>query len=170
MDYDLQRHGPIGDHLSQNLKELDDCVAHILRAAEERGAEVLVVSEYGIESVNTAIPINRRLREQGLLEVQTNATGELLDPGASKAFAVADHQIAHIYCQSADDIQAVEEALEGLAGIDRVYRGTDRADIGLDHDRAGDLVVLADQGCWFSLRLLVRRGQGTGLRPMRGNP
>ncbi len=149
LDYDFQRFGPSGDHVARNLEELDNCVGKIINHADNQGAEIIVVSEYGIEPCDYAVPINRALREQGFLAVTTNATGELLDPGMSKAFAVCDHQIAHIYCQSPSDIQSCKQTLASLAGIDRLYIGEERKEIGLDHPRSGDIIALAEQTAWF---------------------
>jgi len=84
-----------------------------------------------------------------LLQVTTNATGELLDPGPSAAFAVADHQIAHVYCRDATAVAAAREALGDLPGIDRLATGEERAALGLDHPRSGELVALAAPGAWF---------------------
>jgi len=149
LDYDFQRFGPTGAHLSRNLRELDDCCRIVVDHARAAGAEVLVVSEYGLEAVDHGVAINRALREAGLLEVTRNATGELLDPGMSRAFALADHQIAHVYCRDGEDAAAARAVLARLDGVERVYDRDERGDIGLDHDRAGDLVALAAPGAWF---------------------
>jgi len=150
LDYDLQRFGPEGEHLPRNLREIDDCCRVVLEHADRVGADVLVVSEYGLEAVDRAVFINRRLREAGLLQVTVNATGELLDPGTSRAFAVADHQIAHVYCRRAEDVAAADEALADVPGIERCYRGAERAEIGLDHARSGEIIALATPGARFT--------------------
>ena len=149
LDYDLQRYGPTGSHLAANLRDLDACIAPILAHAKEKNARVLVVSEYGIEAVDHGVMLNRTLREQGLLQVTTNATGELLDPGTSAAFAVCDHQIAHVYCHDEASTARAAAVITGMRGVERVYRGDERAEIGLDHPRSGELVVLAEAGSWF---------------------
>jgi predicted AlkP superfamily pyrophosphatase or phosphodiesterase len=149
LDYDLQRFGPTGPHLSKNLRELDECCRIVIESARSHGSEVLVVSEYGLEAVDQGVPINKRLRQAGLLEVTTNATGELLDPGMSRAFAVADHQLAHVYCRDQADIGPTSKALEGLEGIERLYVKEERQEIGLDHPRSGEIVALAARGAWF---------------------
>ena len=64
---------------------------------EDKGAEVVILSEYGISPVNNPIHLNRVLRENGLFNIRIERGLELLDAGASKAFAVSDHQIAHVY-------------------------------------------------------------------------
>src|SRR5437762_1425592 len=64
---------------------------------QSRGARVVVLSEYGITAVSRPVHLNRVLREAGLLAVREEMGREILDAGASAAFAVADHQLAHVY-------------------------------------------------------------------------
>ncbi len=148
LDYDLQRFGPVGDHLERNLRDLDACVGLILDHLRPLGVEVLVVSEYGLNPVKRAVFPNRHLREAGLLAIQVNATGELLDPGASRAFAVCDHQVAHVYIRNPHDVATAITALEGVPGVARVHRGG--AALGLDHARCGELVLEAERDTWFA--------------------
>ncbi len=89
LDYDLQRFGPTGPHLRRNLRDLDREAGKVIAHARAQGSEVLVVSEYGIEAVDQPIFPNQVLRRNGLLAAVRNAAGELLDPGASRAFAVS---------------------------------------------------------------------------------
>ena len=150
LDYDLQRFGPTGPHLAPNLRELDACAGRVIEHSLARNAMILVVSEYGIAPVSDAVFPNRALREAGLLEVSTNATGELLDPGASRAFAVCDHQLAHVYVRHPSDLAAAQRCLQRLPGVARVFGPQERGELGLDHARSGELIVLAAQGLWFA--------------------
>jgi predicted AlkP superfamily pyrophosphatase or phosphodiesterase len=149
LDYDLQRLGPEGAHLATNLAALDAEAGTVINHARARGARVLVVSEYGIEkAVGAAFP-NRVLREAGLASVAANATGELLDLGASRAFAVCDHQFAHVYCRDGAAAALARERLARVPGVERVYAGDERREIGLEHPRSGELVLMAAPGHWF---------------------
>jgi predicted AlkP superfamily pyrophosphatase or phosphodiesterase len=150
LDYALQRAGPDHPSIPAEVAAVDREAAPLLDLARERGRAVLVVSEYGITGVAGAAHPNRALREAGLLEVHANATGEHLDPLASRAFAVADHQVAHVY--AADDAARARarEALAGLPGVEAVLEGKERAAAGLDHPRAGELVLLAKRDRWFT--------------------
>lgn len=150
LDYDLQRHGPHGPHLAANLRALDAEAGKVIAHARARGVAVAVVSEYGIEAVDRAAFPNRVLREAGLLAVTRNATGELLDPACSRAFAVCDHQLAHIYVRDPADLPAAREALIRAFGVERVLELGERAELALDHPRSGELVALAAPGCWFA--------------------
>jgi predicted AlkP superfamily pyrophosphatase or phosphodiesterase len=150
LDYDLQRFGPTGGHLAANLRDLDAAAGVVIAHARARGARVLVVSEYGLAPVDLPVFPNRALRQAGLLGAVHNEAGELIDTGASAAFAVCDHQLAHIYCRDALAVEQAAAALGGLPGIERVYAGAERAALGLDHPRSGELVALAAPGAWFA--------------------
>jgi Type I phosphodiesterase / nucleotide pyrophosphatase len=132
------------------VKELDDACAPLLDAATAAGARVWVVSEYGHCDVRQPVHLNRILRSAGLLAVRRGPFGEQLETYLSRAFAVCDHQLAHIYVRDRHDIPRAREALAGLGGVDRILVGHERAEIGLRHDRAGELIVLAKRDAWFA--------------------
>ncbi len=152
LDYDLQRFGPDAAHpaVKQSLQEIDAVAGDLIDAAQTSGRSVVVLSEYGITAVDRPIHINRALRDAGLLAVREEDGGELLDPMASRAFAVADHQIAHIHVADPALLPEVRTLLAGLPGVERVYGATDKSIIGLDHARSGELVAIADAHSWFS--------------------
>jgi hypothetical protein len=93
---------------------------------------------------------NRCLRERGFLRARATRQGELLEPGSSRAFAVCDHQIAHVYVRDAADLAPVREALRALDGVERVLDRAGQRELGIDHARAGELVLVAAPGCWFA--------------------
>lgn len=150
LDYNLQKVGFNWEVVGKDLREIDAVCADLITFYEEKGAQVIVLSEYGITEVNQAIHLNRLLREHGLLAVRREQSWELLDAGASAAFAAADHQVAHVYLNDPSKASQVRSILESTAGIEYIYHGSERAAIGLDHDRAGDFVVLADANSWFT--------------------
>jgi predicted AlkP superfamily pyrophosphatase or phosphodiesterase len=122
----------------------------LIEQAERDGTRVVVVSEYGIMPVRDAVHINRALREAGLIRVRVELGREILDAGASPAFALADHQLAHVYVQQGAQIAEVKALLEGLDGVDQVLDEAGKRAWGLDHPRSGELVALADPDRWFS--------------------
>jgi hypothetical protein len=152
LDYDPQRFGPSGCDLARLVHELDDAFASVLEPARSAGARVWVVSEYGHVDVQRPILLNRTLRVAGLLSIRPGPFGEILDTFASQAFAVCDHQVAHVYLNRADDSQLkrVRELISGIPGVTRVLAGAERASIGLDHPRAGDMVALCAADSWFA--------------------
>jgi hypothetical protein len=130
--------------------ELDREAAKLLAWADEEDADALIVSEYGIEAARGAVEPNRALRAAGLLEVHAARNGALLDPGNSRAFAVCDHQCAHVYVREPADLPRAREVLAALPGVERVLAGRELAEIGLDHPRSGELFLMARRGSWFA--------------------
>ncbi len=150
LDYDPQRFGPSGCDLPRLVGELDDACGPILDAARTIGARVWVVSEYGHCDVKRPILVNRQLRAAGWLSVRPGPFGETLDTFGSRAMAVCDHQVAHIYVAREVDCRPVREVLAALPGVGQVFQGAERREVGLDHPRAGDLVALAREDSWFA--------------------
>lgn len=152
LDYDLQRHGPDLAHpaVQQSLRDIDRVAGDLIRHAQQAGRRVVVLSEYGITKVDRPVHLNRILREAGYLTLREEDGAELLDPMASKAYAVADHQIAHIYIADPALIDPVRALLAQVPGVEGVWAGKERAALGLDHARAGELVVMADSRSWFT--------------------
>ena len=150
LDYVLQRDGPNSPRAAKDLREVDSLCAEIIEDARRDGAQIIVLSEYGITPVNRAIDINRALRRAGLIAVRKELGREQLDPGASAAFAVADHQIAHIYVSDRQRIADVKSLIAALPGVERVLDDSGKAAFGLDHPRSGELVAVADANSWFT--------------------
>jgi predicted AlkP superfamily pyrophosphatase or phosphodiesterase len=149
LDYCLQRSGPEGD-IDRDLAEIDDLCGRVIDFFRGRGCRVIVLSEYGIAPVSRPIHPNRILRDAGLLNVKIDLGLEYLDPGSSRAFAVSDHQIAHVYIEQSEDIQSVRELFEAVPGVDAVLGEDGKREIGLDHPRSGELVLLSDPESWFT--------------------
>ena len=150
LDYVLQREGPDGASLPQDLSDLDALCGDLIAFYEDRGVQVLLLSEYGVTAVSTPVHLNRVLRRHGLLAVREELGHELLDAGASAAFAVADHQVAHVYVRDPDRLDQVRALLEAEPGVGCVLDAAGKRTRGLDHARAGDLVALAAADAWFT--------------------
>ncbi len=143
LDYDFQR---LPEHDSARVAEVDACAGRVIDAAQDIGAKVVVVSEYGLVPVNRPVMINRELRRAGWLSVRDGPFGEMLMPMDSKAFAVVDHQLAHVYVNGVPKAD-VRARLESMEGVDRVV---DPAELELDHPRSGELIALAKADSWFA--------------------
>lgn len=152
LDYNLQRLGPDLSHpkIISDLKEVDDLCGDLIEAADRDGREIIVVSEYGITPVTDAIHLNRSLRQNGFIQCREELGRDVFDAGASDAFAVADHQIAHIYVKSSERIAEVKKLIEGLDGVERVLDAEGIKEEGLDHPRSGDLIAISNDDRWFS--------------------
>ncbi|HXW06763.1 MAG TPA: nucleotide pyrophosphatase/phosphodiesterase family protein [Vicinamibacterales bacterium] len=150
LDYSLQRIGPGAPETQQDIRAVDELCGDLIRFYEERGADVIVLSEYGIRDVSTPVHVNRALRERGLIATRNELGLELLDAGASTAFAVADHQVAHVYLNDPARRSEVREALEKIPGVERVLDETGQRQFHVNHARSGDLVAIARPDAWFT--------------------
>ena len=151
LDYNLQRLGCSDPRISDDVRAIDAEAGRLIDAARNHGADVVVLSEYAITDVNKPVHINRVLRDHGFLAVRQEPLGwETLDCGASRAFAVADHQLAHVYVKNPADIASVVERLRATDGIEAVLDVAGQAEFGIDHPRSGGLVVIAAPGAWFT--------------------
>lgn len=150
LDYNLQRLGPQHPDIKRDLTLIDDIVHELLLFFAKRGVQVILLSEYGITPVSKAIHLNRLFRDKGWLTVKDELGLELLDAGASRAFAVADHQVAHIYVNDPALLSQVRNAVELTPGVAAVLAAKEKAAAGIDHSRAGDLIAVAQENAWFT--------------------
>ncbi|MGZ8549231.1 MAG: alkaline phosphatase family protein [Chitinophagaceae bacterium] len=150
LDYCLQKYGQDMPAISKDLSGIDKIVEQLVNYYTGKGARIILLSEYGITNVDRPVHINRELRKKGLLQIRTERGLELLDPGASKAFAVADHQVAHIYINDASVLSEVRQTLEQIPGIQLILNKEEQKQYHIDHERSGDLVVMADERSWFT--------------------
>ena len=150
LDYDVQRFGPTDSRTVETLKKADAIYGEFIETLESSGRDVVVVADYGFAEVSRPVFPNRILRENELLAVDAAANGEWLEPGASRAFAVCDNQIAHVYVRDDEDISTVKELLLSTDGIAEV-RGPDSSESeALGHPRSGQLLAIADADAWFA--------------------
>jgi predicted AlkP superfamily pyrophosphatase or phosphodiesterase len=150
MDYVLQKEGPGGANVAGDLRALDEQCGKLIDHFQSRAARVIVLSEYGITAVSRPVHLNRALRQAGLLAVREEMGRELLDAGASKAFAVADHQVAHVYVNDPSRLEEARRVLAQTPGVAAVLDEAGKRGHGLDHPRSGELVCLAEADAWFT--------------------
>lgn len=150
LDYNLQRYGLEFSKIKKDLKEIDSVVKQLVEHFQKHDAQIILLSEYGITDVKNPIHLNRILRSKGYLATRVERGLELLDAGVSRAFAVADHQIAHIYLNDREIKAEVKTLLESISGVERVLSGNEIEKANLGHERTGDLVVIADKDSWFT--------------------
>jgi predicted AlkP superfamily pyrophosphatase or phosphodiesterase len=150
LDYNLQRLGVDNQAIREDVRAIDAVCGALVTDLQSKGYHVIVLSEYGLTDVTGPVHINRVLREAGLLSVRSELGLEMLDPGASEAFAVADHQVAHVYVRDPGKRQSVRRLLEDVPGIGGVLDAPAIAAAGLAHPRSGDLLALASPDRWFT--------------------
>lgn len=150
LDYCLQKFGHDFAKIGKDLEEIDAVLKDLVTYYQSKNAEIIILSEYGIAPVSKPIHLNRLLRENGLLQIRVERGLELLDAGASKAFVVADHQIAHVYINDPSVAPQVKKLLEGTQGIQLVLDEEGKKTHHIGHSRAGDFVVTAAPDSWFT--------------------
>ena len=150
LDYALQKLGPAHDGIPDEVRSVDALVGELIDYFRRHGVRIMLVSEYGIEAVDDSVHINRILRQEDALRVREEQGLELLDAGASAAFAVADHQVAHVYVERPKSLEYFADLCRSIPGVERVLDRKAQAEFGIDHDRAGELVLMAAPGKWFS--------------------
>ncbi|CCH55299.1 type I phosphodiesterase/nucleotide pyrophosphatase [Fibrisoma limi BUZ 3] len=150
LDYCLQKFGQDPARNASDLREIDDVCRDLIQFYEKQGADVIVLSEYGITDVSRPIHINRILREAGLIRYRLEQGLEMFDAGASPAFATADHQIAHVYINDPGVTNKVRSILEKTPGIELVLDKEQQKAYHIDHERSGDFVIMADANSWFT--------------------
>ena len=150
LDYNLQRLGPDDPALAQDCWAIDRVAGGLIDFYAQHGVRTIVLSEYGITAVRRSIALNRVFRARGWITVKDELGLELLDCGASKAFAIADHQVAHIYVNDPSLRSAVRAAVEAVEGVAQVLDAAGQQAAGLDHARSGDLVAFSAEDSWFN--------------------
>lgn len=150
LDYALQRTGTTADAIAKDLGELDAVCGKLIDHFAGRNARVIILSEYGIMPVSRPVHLNRVLRERGLLAIRDEMGHDMLDAGESAAFAVADHQVAHVYVNDPTRLNEVRSLLEATRGVERVLDEEGRRREHLDHPRSGELVAVAAPDAWFT--------------------
>ena len=150
LDYCLQKFGVDFPKIKKELGEIDALIQELVTYFESRSAKIILLSEYGINNVTEPIHVNRVLRQHGYLSIREERGLELLDAGASAAFAVSDHQISHIYVKNKDQIPEIKALLSTIPGVSKVLDAKEKKANHIDHPRAGDLILIADTDKWFT--------------------
>ncbi len=150
LDYNLQRLGPSHPDIALDLEAIDEVVGDLIRFFEERSVQVILLSEYGISDVDRPIHLNRVFREKGWITIKDELGLEQLDCGASRAFAAADHQVAHVYVNDESIRSQVYEVLESVDGVERILDENGKREMKVEHERSGDFIAIADERSWFT--------------------
>lgn len=150
LDHALQKYGPSDPRIAAELTAIDGVCGELIRECQQLGGRVIVHSEYGTTDVSGPVHINRALRQAGLIAYREEQGREQLDPGACEAFAVADHQVAHVYVRNPERVPEVQALLAGVDGIEAVHAADGKRALGLDHPRSGELVAVSRADRWFT--------------------
>ncbi|HSB56387.1 MAG TPA: alkaline phosphatase family protein [Nitrosopumilaceae archaeon] len=153
VDYSAQRFGKKSSQVRDDLKKADEIVGGIVEKTSELGikdeTEFLILSEYAFDDVSNSIPLNLKLRDAGLLDTRIIGDKEYVDYEFSKAFAMVDHQVAHIYIKDGFE-NKTQRAVEDIQGVDKVLSREEKKGLKIDHERSGELIAISDKDKWFS--------------------
>jgi predicted AlkP superfamily pyrophosphatase or phosphodiesterase len=153
LDYSVQRFGKNSREVTEDLRRADNMVGQVIQKTIDLGirddTQFIIFSEYGFSNVHSHIPLNRKLREAGLLSVRKINDKEYIDFEFSKAIAMVDHQIAHVYVNNGSTDQ-IKRVLENIEGIERVLSDEEKKALNINHERSGDLIALSDKDSWFT--------------------
>ncbi|MEC7862922.1 MAG: alkaline phosphatase family protein, partial [Verrucomicrobiota bacterium] len=117
---------------------------------ESRDVKIVVLSEYGITAVNNPVHLNRIFRDKGWISIKDELGKEMIDLGGSKAFAIADHQVAHIYINDLSVYDDVLNEVRSTEGVGQVISGAELDQLELRHERSGDIIAVSDESSWFT--------------------
>ena len=159
LDYALQKHGPGSPKAAKAFSQLAALLKRLLESAAKNGYDVLVFGDYAFADVARPVHPNRVLRERGLFA--TRLVGRRLYPDFhyARAFAVADHEVAHVYVQDPSDVSVVGGLFRETEGVAEVLTGEDLAARGLAHRNSGQVVLVAEEGAWFAYPWWDKRGE-----------
>ncbi len=153
VDYSAQRFGKESAQTKEDLKKADEIVGRLVQKTVDLGihdeTQFVIVSEYAFSDVKDAVPLNLVLRDAGLLSVRTIGDKEYLDFEYSKAFAMVDHQVAHIYVKDGFEREA-RKVLEATAGVDKILDSRGKKELHIDNERSGELIAISAKDRWFS--------------------
>jgi predicted AlkP superfamily pyrophosphatase or phosphodiesterase len=153
VDYSAQRFGKGAVQVRDDLKKADEIVGRLVQKTTDLGIQdemqFVIISEYAFNDVKGAVPLNLVLRDAGLLSIRTIQEKEYLDLEYSKAFAMVDHQVAHLYIKKGYETET-RKALENTDGVERILDSTDKKELAIDHERSGELIAISARDRWFS--------------------
>ncbi|MBK1832222.1 alkaline phosphatase family protein [Verrucomicrobiaceae bacterium R5-34] len=150
LDYCLQQYGPGAPEVIPELQAIDAVVGDLIDFYQQRDIEVVLLSEYGISKVDRAIHLNREFRKRGWIQVKNELGLETLDCGGCRAFAVADHQVAHIYVNEPSIREEVRTLVEQTEGVEEVRVASESWADGVATERAGDFIAVSEANAWFT--------------------
>ena len=153
IDYSAQKFGKNSGQVRDDVKRADDIVGSIVKKTSQLGikdqTEFLIISEYAFDDVSSSIPLNLKLRDAGLLDTRTIGDKEYVDFEFSKAFAMVDHQVAHVYTKDGFE-NKTRRVIEDVKGVDRTLTKYEKKILKIDHERSGEIIAISEKDKWFS--------------------
>lgn len=151
LDYAAQKYGVTSNQARKSFAEFEEILTTLRSSASKHGFNTALAGDYAMTDVKRPLYPNRILVENNLLRLRT--VKNMLYPNihSSKAFALADHQICHIYIlDSSIDIGKIKSIFENVPGIERVIE-RDKSDE-FNNPRCGELILEAASDSWFAYK------------------
>lgn len=152
LDYSAQKNGPESQQYAKSVGELDELIGSFLLFLNSKFKdeyEIMIISEYSFNTVTNSVSPNKILKKEGLLKTRTISGKEYLDFEMSNAFAMSDHQIAHVYTQPGYDDQVLE-IFQETNGISKILNSETQKTMNIKNNRSGDLIFCANEDTWFN--------------------
>jgi predicted AlkP superfamily pyrophosphatase or phosphodiesterase len=155
VDYSAQRFGKNSREVKDDLVKADNLIGRCIERVKKLDlfdyTEFVILSEYPFSDVEGFINLNQLLRDEGFLQVRQIGGYEFIDFEYSDAFAMVDHQVAHIYVKLPVQIDQVKKYLDKVPGIDKVLStGSEKHEYQIDHPKSGDLIAISEKNRWFT--------------------
>lgn len=146
LDYEAQRHGPDSSAAEKAHAAFRAQLEAVADFAARQGCALTVCGDYAIAAVERApARPNATLRAAGLFAVRPVAGRAYPDFYTSRAFALCDHEVAHVHVRREEDVECVARLLERTGDYACVER---RAGQDWAHPSAGEILLLAKKGSW----------------------
>ena len=151
LDYTSQKFGPDSDEFKESVMELDNLLGDFslfLNQEFNDEYEIIILSEYTFNSVSKSISPNLILRQAGLLSTRRIEGKDYIDYEFSKAFAMVDHQIAHIYINPGYEDEVYQILKNKNLGI--ILDSKLQKELKINHSKSGNLILCANTDSWFN--------------------
>jgi len=151
LDYASQKFGPESNEFRESVIELDNLLGDFLLFLDQdfkNEYEIMILSEYTFNSVNKSISPNLILRQHGLLATRRIEGKDYIDYELSKAFAMVDHQIAHIYIHPGYEDEVYQ--ILKTENLGTILDSKLQKELKINHTKSGNLILCADTNSWFN--------------------
>lgn len=151
LDYASQKFGPDSTEFKKSVNELDGIIGDFFQFLNQEFPntyEIMILSEYNFNSVNNSISPNLLLRQNGLLSTRRIEDKDYIDYEFSKAFAMVDHQIAHIYIKPGyeDEVSKIFKN----NNIGTILNKNSQKTLNINHPKSGSLILCSNDDSWFN--------------------
>ena len=149
-----QRCGPDSHELQIALADVDDMLGELIASVKEAYRSPaplwLVTGGFTVSPVENVFRPNRVLYEAGWLELRDGDDGQIADLKRSRAFALVDRQVSHVFVADGQPstIAQVAKLFRSQDEIDETLVGEERRRFDLEHRNSGDVILISAPDSW----------------------